>query len=380
MGNRNRALLGTATLLVLLAGCGSGTTAPAAVTTASTPAYGSTGPDRVGVTTLDLGSAGPKYGERLATVFYPADLTKAQASTLPRFSYTEAQTLPPGYAGLLPAKYDSTTTVDAYSDPPGSKTGPYPIVLFSHGYGGERLYYSNLLVGIASWGYVVVSADYLERGLAAQVLGVKTSPTPAMDSSIMMSSLDAVESASGTASSVLHGTADPTRVAALGHSAGGQTAFDALNSPKVSTAIGWAPEGPVGTPSGKPIMIIRATGDTAIRTPQIKHEYAAFNGPKSLVQVIGEGHNTYTDICAGIRNGGGLIGYAVANHFVTPQLAQLGINGCQKSDVPPQRFWPIVQYYTVFQLKARLGHGPTVVPVPAPGAFSPLKVTVAQKG
>ena len=68
----------------------------------------------------------------------------------------------------------------------------------------ERLYYSTLLTGIASWGYVVVSADYLERGLAAQTLGSKVTSTPAMDTTIMQSSLSAVEQASAAPTSVLH--------------------------------------------------------------------------------------------------------------------------------------------------------------------------------
>jgi dienelactone hydrolase len=379
MGGVTKALVACAAVLLVAAGCSSDTgSQPATAAPAGTPAYGSPGPDRVGVTTLDLGSAGPKLGERLATVYFPADLTAAGAAGLPKFSYTQAETLPAGLGGLLPAKFDATTTIDAYPDVHGSKVGPYPIVLFSHGYGGGRLYYSHLLAGMASWGYVVVSADYLERGLAAQVLGTTTPPTPALDSSIMTSSLDAVERASGEPTSVLSGTADPTRIAAVGHSAGGQTAFDALDSPKVSTAVGWAPEGPAGPASKKPVMIIRATGDSAVPTAQIEREYAAFPGPKSLVQVAGEGHNTYTDICVGIRNGGGLIGYAVANHLVTPQLAKLGINGCQKTDPAPPRFWPVVQYYTVFRLKAEFAHGPTTVPEPAAGSFPGLRVSVTQ--
>ena len=383
MGRLTRAAAvsaGAVVLASLTSGCGSDSVSPPAAGHAPTPAYGAPGPDRVGVTTLDLGSAGPKLGERLATVFFPADLTDPAAGGLPKFSYTEAETLPAGLGGLLPAKFDTTTTIDAYPNVQGSKTGPYPIVLFSHGYGGGRLYYSNLLAGIASWGYVVVSADYLERGVAAQALGLKTAPTAAFDSSIMTASLDAVESASAQPASVLSGTADPGRVAAVGHSAGGQTAFDALNSPKVSTAVGWAPEGPVGPPSKKPVMIIRATGDTAVPTARIEQEFKAFPGPKSLVQISGEGHNTYTDICVGIRNGGGLIGYAVANHLVSPQLARLGINGCQKSDPAPPRFWPIVQYYTVFQLESVFAHGSTTVPEPTGGSFPGLTVSVTQRG
>jgi dienelactone hydrolase len=357
--------------LTLLAGCSSGSSS------ASSPQYQRRGPDPVGVTALDLGSAGPEFGERLATVYYPADPSTVAGH--PKFGYTEASTLPKSVQGIIPAKFNTTTTVDAYTGAPASKSGPYPVVLFSHGYAGERLYYSTLLTGIAAWGYVVVSADYLERGLAAQVLGTKTKPTAALDSSIMQASLTAVERASSQVGSVLHGVADPHRVAAVGHSAGGQTAFDALAGPAVATAIGWAPVAPAGTPSDKPVMLIGAEGDQVVPPASVMRTYDSFRGPRTLVEISGAGHNTYTDICVGIRAGGGLISYAISQHLISPSLGRLGINGCQTSDIAPQRFWPIVQYYTVFQLKNQFGGSAlTSIPTPIPGQFPGFTVTVHQ--
>ncbi len=368
-----RLALALVAALVVSAGCSSSSPA------AAPPPYQHRGPHPVGVTTLDLGSAGPVFGERLATVYYPAD-----PSTLaghPRFSYNEASTLPKSLQGILPAQYNTSTSVDAYTDAPASKKGPYPIVLFSHGYGGERLYYSTLLTGIAAWGFVVVSADYLERGLAAQVLGSKSKPTAALDSSIMRSSLTATEHASAQPTSVLYGVADPRHVAAVGHSAGGGTAFDALDGPRVATAIGWAPVAPVGKPSNKPVMLIGAEGDQVVPPASVKRTYDSFPGPKALVEISGEGHNTYTDICVGIRSGGGLITYAISHHLVTPSLAKLGINGCQSSDLAPQRFWPIVQYYTVLQLTNQFGgQGGAAIPAPTPGQFPGFTVTIHQSG
>ncbi len=360
-----------------LAGCSpSSTGAPAAAP--RTPGYQHPGPYPVGVTTLDLGSAGSVLGERSATVYYPADA--ATFGGYPGFSYSEAQTLPATLRGILPAKYDTVTSVDAHVDPPASNRVRFPVVLFSHGYGGERLYYSHLLTGIASWGYVVVSADYLERGLAAQALRSTVTPSATQDSAVMQSSLAAVLRASGDPASPLHGSADTREVAAVGHSAGGQTAFDALASPSVRTAVGWAPVGPVGTPSDKPVLLIGAEGDTAVTPASLAATYRSFRGPKALVEISGEGHNTYTDICTGIRAGGGLITYAVANHFVSPALAQLGVNGCQPDDAAPQRFWPIVQFYTVLQLADEFGGHPTAtVPAPVPGQFPGFTVTVTRK-
>ena len=360
-----------------LSGC-STSSSGAPTTTTTTPGFQHAGPAPVGVTTLDLGSAGPVLGERAATVFYPAAATGVAGR--PPFTYTESETLPTALRGVLPAKYDTVTTVaGAYVDPPASTAGPYPVVLFSHGFGGERLYYSHLLAGIASWGYVVVSADYLERGLAAQALKSTVTPSAAQDSAIMQASLAAALRASGDPSSPMHGVADATEVAAVGHSAGGQTAFDALALPSVKTAIGWAPVGPAGAPSGKPVMLIGAKGDSAVTPSYVAKTYRSFPGPKSLVEISGEGHNTYTDICTGIRSGGGLISFAVANHFVTPQLAKLGINGCEAADIAPERFWPIVQFYTVLQLVHEFGGHPTAtVPAPALGQFPGFTVTVTQ--
>jgi len=335
------------------------------------------------VTTLDLGSAGSVLGERLATVFYPM-VQSAGDTCRSWFSYKESETLPTSLRAVLPAAFDTRQSIPGAvvgCDGSGEVASPrrYPILLFSHGYGGERLYYSNLLAGIASWGYVVVSADYLERGLASQALSGSPRSTPALDTSVMRSSLRAVVAASADPTSVLKGAVDPSKVATAGHSMGGQTAFDALGLPGVATAIGWAPVGPVGPPANKPTMIIGTTGDAAVTPASVARTYHRLSMPKSLVEVTGLGHNTYTDICVGIRSGGGLINFAVANHFVSPKLAKLGINGCEPADAPPKDLWPIVQYYTVFQLRnVFAGRASThPVPTPAPG-FSSLKVAVTQ--
>ncbi len=123
-----RTIAGLAVLsMVVLAGCSS--SGPA--TSTSTPSYQHSGPNAVGVTTLDLGSAGPVFGERLATVYYPA--AAATFASHPKFSYTEASTLPTAFQAVVPPQYNPMTTVDAYTDAPGSTNGPYPVVLFSHG-------------------------------------------------------------------------------------------------------------------------------------------------------------------------------------------------------------------------------------------------------
>lgn len=362
----------TVALTLGAAGCSTSTSAPGAPSDLARP-----GPYAVGATTLDLGSAG-QYGTRLATVFYPADASKLSGHA--QFQYQLAAPLPQALVAIVPAKYNPTITAAAHVDAPGSPQGPFPIVLFSHGFGASRLYYSHVLAGVASWGFVVVSADYLERGLLAQATHPSVTDTPAQDLRTMFASLTATEKASARRSSPLYRVANPHKVAAVGHSAGGETAFDALSDPRVAMAVGWAPVGPSGPPSHKPVMIIGGEQDVALTPATLSGEFHKFPGPAKFVEISGEGHNTYTDICTSIRQGnGGLVGFAISLHLVSQELAKLAVNGCTAENVPPQRFWPIVQYYTVAQLRSGLGIDNAASPGPAtPGRFPGFTITFRQ--
>ena len=144
--------------------------------------------------------------------------------------------------------------------------------------------------------------------------------------------------------------------------------------------MGWAPVAPSGKPSSKPVMLIGAEGDQVVPPATVRKTYRSFSGPKVLIEISGEGHNTYTDICTAIRSGhGGLISYAIAQHLISAKLANLGINGCQANDLPATRFWPVVQYYTVLQLQNQFHGDPgAMIPSPPPGQFPGFAVTVTQ--
>src|SRR5207237_7166971 len=120
-------------------------------------------------------------------------------------TYDQATPLPQDLKAIVPPKFNTVVTMDAYKDVPGSTKGPFPVVLFSHGAGGYRLVNSALDVGIASWGFVVVSADYLERGLVAQIKSGKLSGDTARDRRLMLQSLDLVRHENARAGSVLRG-------------------------------------------------------------------------------------------------------------------------------------------------------------------------------
>lgn len=369
---RTRAITSVLVVALVLAACSSSSPRsqsssappPASASTAppTGPVYASNGPFAVGYTTLHL-------PDRDVAVWYPAG--EGATTGKAKATYDQTTPLPENLKGVLPPEFNSVVTMNAYEDVPASTKGPFPVVLFSHGYGSFRLWNSQLDIGIASWGFVVVSADYLERGLQAQLAGLTGGSSPSTDPSaaeardqkIMFDSLDLVTSSAAANGSVLHGAVDTSRVAAAGHSAGGNTAFNALADPRVSVAVGWAPVAPNGSPANKPTMIIGAPGDVALTPDELEKEFQSFPAPSRLVEIGGAntGHNEFTDICAVIRSGNGLVGFAKANHLVSDQLLTLGENGCQPTDLDPDRFMPIVQHFTVAELRSAFGIDPQPV-------------------
>lgn len=357
---RSTVAIALVALVSLAAACGSSSSRATSTTTtpdrSGVAAYAHAGPYAVGYTTLHL-------SDRDVAVWYPADPSAVAGMT--KATYDQTTPLPDNLKGLVPAQYNTVVTMDAYANAPASTKGPFPVVLFSHGAGGYRLVNSALDVGIASWGFVVASTDYLERGLAAQVSGgAKQTGEPtkadqeaaaARDTRLMLATLDLVAQESARSGSPMHDAAETKHVAAVGHSAGGGTAFDALSDPRIKVAIGWAPVPPIGTPVDKPTMIIGALGDIALTPAALTKTYTSFPTPKRFVEIGGAGHNTFTDVCTVIRGGGGLVSFAQKNHLVSPDLLKLAVNGCSTTDLAPAAFWPVVQHFTVAEIRSVLG-------------------------
>src|SRR5262249_34732107 len=156
-----------------------------------------------------------------------------------------------------------------------------------------------------------------------QVLMKKYARDPGRDPRLELASLDLVTAASKQADSVLYNTVDDKKVGAVGHSAGGTAVFDVLKDPRVAVAVGYAPGPPQGTPATKPTMIIAGTLDTAFDPAALTKEYDSFPPPKRRVEVVNAGHNTFIDVCPVIRSGGGLVQFALQNHFISPALGKL---------------------------------------------------------
>lgn len=136
--------------------------------------------------------------------------------------------------------------------PDDREYGPYPLLVYSHGFSSSSREAAYLAQHLASLGYVVVAADFPLTNMRApggpQVKDVVNQPE---DVSFL---IDSLLQFSADADHTLHGQIDPGRIGALGLSLGGLTTTLAvfhpeLHDPRIRAAISIAGPTFVFTPT-----------------------------------------------------------------------------------------------------------------------------------
>jgi dienelactone hydrolase len=335
---------------------------------AANAAYQGDGPYKVGVTTLS-------FTDRKVEVWYPA--TNGEED-LPRDVYNFLDFVPQGFKDFvvatdptIPGKVnfpDATfpdvfaAVTPSYRDVPATGSG-YPLVLFSHGAAGYRSQSSFLTAHLASWGFVVASPDYLERGIANALGQPPTNSRP--DTKVADDAIQYLRSQSASTGNLLSGLIDPTRVFPIGHSAGGFLSQRLLTRPDVpgivSLAGGVNPASLVNMtapalPADKSVLWFGGRNDGIARIDTLRTGFEYTAGPRKLIELNGGGHNNgFTDICA--VGGGGVAGLARALNIPVPEgLLSLGDDGCVVPAFRPSvEVWPEVKHFVTAELKFRSG-------------------------
>ncbi|NJL93518.1 MAG: alpha/beta fold hydrolase [Anaerolineae bacterium] len=172
------------------------------------PSLALRGPYAVGA--QDFTIDGPDARRLFATIWYPALNPEGQEEAIRYRS---------GFAQL-----EGRALADAAPDP---STGPYPLVVFSHGSGGFRFQSTYLVEHLASHGFVVIAADHPGNTVAERALGTTTEeqfiqnigyrPLDALALIDFAEQLTAEDEA-------FRGVVDLTQIVVVGHSFGGYTA------------------------------------------------------------------------------------------------------------------------------------------------------------
>lgn len=192
----------------------------------SVPLFASRGLFPVAVTTLAV-------GERDAEVWYPGDGNSVGRRSTELFDTLDL--FPEDLAALVPETLTGSFDTGAFRDLPASTGGPFPVVVFSHGSPSFRQQSTGLATHLASWGFIVVSVDHLERGLERYLDGLLDPEGEADDDDgneargrdefDIENAVIQLQAANETPGDVLEGAVDLGRLAVSGHSAGANTAW-----------------------------------------------------------------------------------------------------------------------------------------------------------
>jgi len=322
-----------------------------AIDCAKAAPYSKPGPFVPAVTTVTIDGV-------VTEVWYPAD--KGAEAGKKKDIYDMRNWLPEADRSKIPDSDTPLYETNAYRDIAISKSGKYPIVLFSHGLGGYRLQSSFLMTHLASWGFVVAAPDHVERGLAL-VLAGDLSKIEDKATDQLKAALAWLESENGKAGSRFQGLLDLSHVAATGHSMGGAAVSTLIDDAKISSATLLASGGFGETPPGKSMMMLWGTADRVAKPSSLQ---TAFDKQPKGARSIGvnlAGHMAFTDLCVVGRDRGGVLQIAKDHGIKVEDLVvTLASDGCGTQPggaayLSPEDGWPVIDHYVTAQIRSAFG-------------------------
>lgn len=187
---------------------------------------------------------------------------------------------------------DSASPVE--DAPPDREHGPYPLVVFAHGYSAAPEVYRDLLSGWAAAGYVVAAPVFpLSSGVTPGGPDQSDVVNQPGDVSFVVTS---VLKASDAAGGPLAGLVDGDAVAAAGHSNGGITmlglvANTCCRDERVKAVISLSGT-PLDFPGGRyryddaaPVLLVHGTDDALVPYDASVDVFNEARGPKGIVTI-----------------------------------------------------------------------------------------------
>jgi predicted dienelactone hydrolase len=191
-------------------------------------------PKQLDIAKAKAGEPLPSYDRPLTLeVWYPAKLAAGQAaagqySVITRDGKTEVTLM-------------GKAVRDAQADATG---GPFPLVIISHGYPGNRYLMSHLGENLASKGYVVASIDHADSTYSDQAAFGSTLLNRSLDQLFVLNEMTRLNS--NDPAGTLKGLVNTDNTALLGYSMGAYGALNTVGAGVTAASVGYA----WGTPGG----------------------------------------------------------------------------------------------------------------------------------
>lgn len=189
-----------------------------------------TNPDQLDIINMTGGDE-PRYDRTLTLeVWYPAAEGTGNEGT---------------YRALLrDGETEVTLTGRGVRDAEPAADGPYPLVIVSHGYPGNRFLMSHLAENLATKGYVVAAVDHRDSTYDDQGAFGSTLVNRPLDQLFV---LDEIERLNGEDGDFLSGLVDTRNTGLIGYSMGGYGAVITAGGGVTEAAVGYPNLTPPGT-------------------------------------------------------------------------------------------------------------------------------------
>ena len=369
------------------AGCSSGgtssvttptsTTTSSNVTTALTngSVYARPGNFSVGVTTLRLPTG------NAVEVWYPANGGVGVGSD----TYDVRSFLPAAVSRRLNPKLHTFVRTIANRDAPvGAPGEQFPLVVFSHGYGGFREESTFLTTWLASWGMVVAAPDHPSRDLA-RVLA-PSSGIASSDVSDLRAAIDLMRTENARIGGPFKDRIILGRVAAVGYDAGASAAMALALDSRVDAYVMLARRGslpPSGLPR-KPSLLVAGAADRVAPPADSAAAFSAAPAPSYEWLLAGAGHNAFDDLCVVASDQGGLVTFAEQSRIgglFPASFRQVVSDGCALPDLAVVKTWPVIDQVVTAFLRRFIGPDRVPVEVGPSGTrlVDQVKVTVSAR-
>ena len=197
-----------------------------------------------------------------------------------------------------------STDGEARDAPFDDAGAPYPLIIFSHGYGSFARQSASYAQHLASRGYVVASPTFPGTNTATPG-GPRIHFTVDQPPDITFI-LDELTALAGDDSWMFAGGIDMERIGLTGHSLGGLTTmltlYGELRDPRIDAGVAISPfaclltEDLAAANDATPLMVIGGSMDSLVGPTSIRTAYDVAPAPKYFFDIVGADHTRFTDV------------------------------------------------------------------------------------